>query len=48
MAQKLSKEAIERMEGLSNIDIAIKDLLDDGFSKKEIIKYVAQFKRRKY
>jgi len=39
---KLSEEAIERMEGLSNIEESIKDLLEDGFTKIEIIKYVKQ------
>ena len=43
--KQLPKNVITRMEGISNINEAIKDLLDDGFDKKDIIKYIIHFRR---
>ena len=42
---KLRQEEIDRMEGISNIESSIRDLLKEGFDKIDIIKYVKQFRR---
>lgn len=42
--KKLDKEFVDRMEGLSHIKRAVLDLLADGFSKADIVKYVWQVK----
>lgn len=40
----MEKEAIERIEGLTNIKRDVKFLLRDGFMKRDIIAYVSKAK----
>ena len=40
---RLRSEVKDRMEGISNIREAIQDLLKEGFSKLDVIKYIKQF-----